>query len=66
MSEDFRLSKRFTIYERMFFQLGFVMSNPFNRTYRYFSTTTVGESEFGMLYEGGGGKEVQLEGRIEW
>jgi len=66
IGEDFRLSKRFTIYERMYFQLGFVMGNPFNRTSRYLSSTTVGDSEFGMMYAGGGGKNVQIEGRIEW
>ena len=66
VGEDMRLSKRFTIYERMFFQLGFAMTNPFNRTYRYWASTNVSDSEFGMLYQGGGGKTVQLEGRIEW
>jgi len=42
------------------------MTNPFNRTSRYLASTTVGDSAYGMLLLGGGGRTIQLDGRIEW
>jgi hypothetical protein len=66
MYEQFRLSKRFPIYERLNFQIGMNMTNPFNRTDRYISSTSVGDSQFGALLQGGGGKVVQIDGRFEW
>jgi hypothetical protein len=41
-------------------------TNPFNRTSRYFQDLTVGDSNFGQLYAGGGGKTLQLDARIEF
>ena len=66
MYEQFRLSKRFPIYERLMFQIGMNMTNPFNRTDRYFASTSVGDSAFGSLLQGGGGKVVQIDARFEW
>ena len=66
MDENFRLSKSFQIYERLEFKLGMTMTNPFNRTSRYLASTTVGDSAYGMLLLGGGGRTIQLDGRIEW
>ncbi|MCW5980765.1 MAG: TonB-dependent receptor [Bryobacteraceae bacterium] len=65
-SEDFRMTKAFPLYERVNLKLGMTMSNPFNRTNRYFVTTTVGDSGFGQLLQGGGGRTIQLDARIEW
>jgi hypothetical protein len=42
------------------------MTNPFNRTGRYFSTTTVGDADFGKLLANGGGRTLQLDARIEF
>lgn len=73
-SEDFRLGKRFRISERAGFQFGAVLINAFNRTEREFIkaswydpfTTNVSSDTFGRLFARGGGRRVQLEGRLEW
>jgi hypothetical protein len=69
MDETFRMNKRFPLYkqrENTFLQLGMAMTNPFNRTGRYFSTTTVGDADFGKLLANGGGRTLQLDARIEF
>jgi hypothetical protein len=66
ISETFRMSKAFPLYERLNFQVGMTMSNPFNRTTREFASTTVGDSGFGALLQTGGGRTIQLDARIEW
>jgi hypothetical protein len=70
VGEDFSMKKRFPIpvSESMFFQLGFVMSNPFNRTGRDWASwrNNIDDSEFGRILQVGGGKTVQIEARIEW
>jgi hypothetical protein len=69
LSENFRMSKRFPLWkssEKRFFQLAMTWTNPFNRTSRYFQDLTVGDSNFGQLYAGGGGKTLQLDARIEF
>jgi hypothetical protein len=66
VDEQFRLSKYFDLYERLKLQFGMTMTNPFNRTDRYIVSTTVGDSGFGQLLEGGGGRTMQLDVRIEW
>jgi len=69
LSENFRMSKRFPLWkssERQFFQLAMTWTNPFNRTSRYFQDLSVGDSNFGQLYAGGGGKTLQLDARIEF
>jgi hypothetical protein len=40
--------------------------NPFNRTQPYVSDLTVGDSAFGKVFAGGGGKTLQLDARIEF
>ena len=66
MSESFRMSKSFPIYERINFLIGMTMTNPFNRTDRYLVTTTVGDFGFGELLAGGGGRTIQIDARFEW
>ncbi len=67
MGEQFRMAKKFPIYkERLNFQLGMTLTNPFKRTGRYIVSTTVGDSGFGQLLQSGGGRTMQLDGRIEW
>jgi len=67
MTEEFRASKRFPVYrERLTFQLGATMNNPLNRTTRYIATTTYGDPAFGQVFQGGGGRTLQLDGRLEW
>ena len=63
------MSKKFALYpkkEETFFQLGMTMNNPFNRISRYIQDTTVGDSTFGQLFAGGGGRTIQLDARIEF
>jgi len=52
--------------EQSFFQLGSTFTNVFNRHSRYFQSLTVGDSNFGQLYAGGGPRRIQLDGRIEF
>jgi hypothetical protein len=66
VSEQFRLSKYFDIYERLKFQIGLTMNNPFNRTFREFVSLGVGDSGFGQLQQRGDGRELQLDARFEW
>jgi hypothetical protein len=66
MSENFRMTKSFPIYERIKFQAGITMTNPLNRTSRYIVSTTVGDSGYGQLLQGGGGRTLQIDGRFEW
>ncbi len=66
--EIFRLEKRFPFTKRegTYFELGMTMTNPFNRHTAYISSTDVTSSQFGELLAGGGGRTVQLDGRIEF
>lgn len=69
LSENFRMSKRFPLWrasESKFFQLGMTWTNPFNRISPYIADTTVGDSNFGQVYAGGGGKTLQLDVRVEF
>jgi hypothetical protein len=66
--ETFRMSKRFpfTKGEGRFVGVGMTMTNPFNRIKRYFATTDVTDSEFGLMKATGGGRTIQLDARIEF
>jgi len=67
MSEQFRMSKRFPLYrERASFQVGMTMTNPLNRTTRYIATTNIADFDFGQVYQGGDGRTLQLDARVEW
>jgi hypothetical protein len=67
LSEDFRISKRFPLWgEKRFFQIGSTWTNAFNRHSRYFQSLTVGDSNFGQLYAGGGPRRIQVDARIEF
>jgi hypothetical protein len=76
-NETFRLSKKFPLKEKTFFQLGMSVINPFNRTFPFIADTTVGDSAFGQVYEGAysnpalsggttGGRTIQLDARVEF
>jgi hypothetical protein len=72
-SETVRLSKRFPFYksEKQFLQLGMTWSNPFNRLSPYIETSYGAASDitdpaFGKLFQGGGGKTLQLDARVEF
>jgi hypothetical protein len=60
------MSKFFPLYESLKFQVGMTMTNPFNRTNRYIVSTTVGDSGYGQLLQGGGGRTLQIDARVEW
>jgi Carboxypeptidase regulatory-like domain len=68
VSENFRLEKKFPFTKRegTFFGLGVTMNNPLNRHNTYIGSTDITSSDFGQLYAGGGGRTVQLDGRIEF
>jgi hypothetical protein len=66
VDEQFRLSKKFYFMEARSVGVGMTMTNPFNRTTRHINNTNVGESDFGMLYAGGGGRTLQLDLRIDF
>ncbi len=66
VDEQFRLSKFFPIKERGRVGIGMTMTNPFNRTSKFFESTTVGDANFGFLAAGGGGRTLQLDARIEF
>jgi hypothetical protein len=68
LSETFKLSKIFPLFreDRAKLKLGATLSNPFKRKYAYLADTGVLDSSFGQVYEGGGGRTMQLEGRIDW
>jgi hypothetical protein len=63
------MSKKFPLFkqsETKFFQLGMTWTNPFNRKSPYIGDLTVGDSAFGQVFAGGGGKTLQLDARIEF
>ena len=67
LSETFRLSKAFPFFrEKAKFKLGMTMSNPFKRQYTYLVDNGVGDSAFGQVLGGGGGRTMQLDARIDW
>jgi hypothetical protein len=66
MAETFRMSKRFYIREKMFFGVGATADNPFKRTSRDFRSLDLADPAFGQLFQGGGGRTIQLEGRFEF
>jgi len=69
MSETFRMSKKFPLWkqsETKFFGLGMTMTNPFNRISRYIGDNIVGDSAFGQVFAGGGGRTIQLDARVEF
>lgn len=68
-SETFRMSKKFPLTQRRegtFFGIGMTMTNPFNRTSRYISSSNVTASDFGVMFASGGGRTIQLDARIEF
>jgi len=67
-SENVRLSKSFPIHgwENAFLKFGASWTNPLNRKSPYISDTTVGDTTFGQVFAGGGGKTLQLDARMEF
>jgi len=67
MVETFRMSKKFYIREKTFIGVGTTVDNPFKRTTRTFLGLDIADpSSFGKLYQRGGGRTIQLEGRVEF
>jgi hypothetical protein len=66
VSESFRMSKKFPIKERASIGVGMTLNNVFNRTSKSISSFTIGDSDFGALYTGGGPRTIQLDARIEF
>lgn len=68
LHETFRMSKRFPLYksEKQFLQLGMTWDNPFNRLGPYIEANDITDPAFGKLLQGGGGKTLQLDVRIEF
>jgi hypothetical protein len=66
LSETFRMSKKFYFMEKRYVGIGMTMTNPFNRHGPYIADTTLGDAQFGQLLEGGGGRTLQLDARIEF
>lgn len=65
--ETMRLSKSFPFWqEKAKFRFGMTLSNPFKRQYTYITDTGVGDSAFGQVLGGGGGRTLQLDGRIDF
>jgi hypothetical protein len=67
MRETFRMSKRFYIREKTFVGVGATADNLFKRTSRdWLSLDIADPGSFGRLVQRGGGRTIQLEGRIEF
>jgi hypothetical protein len=67
LSETFRIAKQFPLHkESQYFEIGAVMSNPLKRTYATINDTTVGDSTFGTLLQGGGNRVLQITARIQF
>ncbi|MGD0579322.1 MAG: carboxypeptidase-like regulatory domain-containing protein [Bryobacteraceae bacterium] len=67
LSETMRMSKALPFFkEKAKFKVGMTMSNPFKRKYVYITDSTVGDPQFGQVLGGGGGRTMQLDGRIDW
>ena len=69
MSEIFRMNKKFPLTKRegTFFGIGMTMTNPFNRISRFMASTDIADKTFfGTVLAGGGGRTIQLDGRIEF
>jgi hypothetical protein len=67
ISETVRASKAFALFhEKASFKFGMTMTNPFKRTFAYFADTTVGDSAFGQILQGGASRTMQLDARIDF
>jgi hypothetical protein len=65
-SEDFRITKQFPVYESMKLEIGASFINAFKRIGRSFASTNIDSGNFGKLLASGGGRTIELLGRIEW
>ena len=67
LSEKFRISKRFPLFrESQYVEIGATMTNPLKRTYATINDTTLGDTTFGTLLQGGGDRVLQLNARIQF
>jgi len=67
LSEKFRISKRFPLRrEGQYVEIGATMTNPLKRTYATINDTTLGDTTFGTLLQGGGDRVLQLNARIQF
>jgi len=67
LSETMKLSKYFPFFnEKAKVRMGMTMSNPFKRKSVGLVDTGVGDSAFGQVLGGGGGRTMQLDARIDF
>ena len=61
------MAKAFAFWqEKAKFRVGMTLSNPFKRQYTYISDQSVGDSSFGQVLGGGGGRTMQLDARVDF
>ncbi|MCW5982775.1 MAG: carboxypeptidase regulatory-like domain-containing protein [Bryobacteraceae bacterium] len=65
-SEDFRISKYFPIWEQTRIEVGASFINAFKRVGRGWASTNITSPVFGRLLSVGGGRTIEISGRIEW
>jgi hypothetical protein len=67
MRETLRMSKRFYFTEKRFLGVGATVDNPFKRTSRDWLGLDIADpGSFGQLVQRGGGRTIQVEGRLEF
>jgi hypothetical protein len=67
LSETMKMSKYFPFFgEKAKARVGMTLSNPFKRKYAYLTDTGVGDSSFGQVLGGGGGRTMQLDARVDF
>jgi len=66
-AETMRLSKAFALWnEKSKLRMGMTLTNPFKRQSTYVADTGWGDSAFGQVYGSGGGRQMQLDARIDF
>ena len=65
-SEDFGLSKQFAIWETVNVEIGAQLINAFNRSWFNAPVGNVSSPNFGLVFPTGGGRILQLEGRVNF
>ncbi len=64
--EDLGLTKNIPVYESVNMKFSAGIFNPFNRGNRGGPNTDITSPQFGRVFGGGGGRTIQIEGRVEW
>ncbi len=64
--EDFGVTKAIPLHERVTVKFSGGFFNAFNRGNRGGPNTDITSPQFGRVFGGGGNRNIQLEGRVEW